>query len=129
MEKNNAIDTDKAPQAIGPYSQAMRAGELVFLSGQIPLTPAGELNNASFETEARQVMQNLTAVCQAAGGSLSDLVKLNVYVTDLSNFAELNAIMADYLSQPYPARAAIEVSALPRGVRVEIEGVMRLCVA
>jgi len=107
----------------------MRAGDLVFLSGQIPLTPEGELNNACFEDEANQVMQNLAVVCKAAGGGLDDLVKLNVYVTDLGNFAALNEIMAAYLSEPYPARAAVQVAALPRGVRVEIEGVMRLCAA
>lgn len=121
------IATDQAPQAIGPYSQAVCSGTLVFLSGQIPLSPAGELQNESFAVEAHQVMQNLAAVCKAAGGDLDQLVKLNVYVTDLANFATLNEIMASYLSQPYPARAAVQVAALPRGAQVEIEGIMQLC--
>ncbi|MFZ5467662.1 MAG: RidA family protein [Pseudomonadota bacterium] len=121
------IHTDKAPQAIGTYSQAVRVGETVYLSGQIALDPASmQMVQDSIETEIHQVFMNLRAVCEAAGGSLNDVVKLNVFLTDLSNFAIVNSIMAEYFEQPYPARAAVGVAELPRGARVEADGVMVL---
>ncbi len=114
-----------APEAIGPYSQAMAASGLLFLSGQIPLDPAtGEMVAGGFEAETRRAFDNLAAVCRAAGGTLDDLVKLNVYLTDLDNFAAFNEIAKQRLSEPYPARAAVGVAALPKGAQVEIEGVM-----
>ena len=118
------IQTDKAPQAIGVYSQAIEVPGLVFISGQIPLTPEGELNTASFQIEVEQVIANLQAICQQAGGSLNQIVKMTVLLTDLAKFAELNEIMANHFQKPYPARAAFEVSALPKGVGVEIEAIM-----
>lgn len=121
------IQTDRAPAAIGTYSQAVRAGDLVFLSGQIPLDPAtGELVGGDFEARARRVFENLKAVAEAAGGSLDDAVKLTVYLTDLANFATVNAVMASYFSEPYPARAAVGVAALPKGADVEAEAVLAL---
>lgn len=121
------IHTDRAPQAIGPYSQAIRAGDTVYLSGQIALDPKSmQLVNADIEQETRRVFENLKAVAEAAGGSLANAVKINVFLTDLSHFAKVNEIMASYISQPYPARAAIGVAQLPRGARVEIEGVLYL---
>ncbi|MEW5973429.1 MAG: RidA family protein [Pseudomonadota bacterium] len=121
------IHTDKAPQAIGTYSQAVRVGETVYLSGQIALDPATmQMVQDSIEAEIHQVFKNLRAVCAAAGGSLNDVVKLNVFLTDLSNFAIVNSIMAEYFEQPYPARAAVGVAELPRGARVEADGVMVL---
>jgi len=118
------IHTDTAPAAIGPYSQAVRAGNTVYLSGQIPLDPAtGEVVSGNFEARVRRILANLEAVCRAAGGDLGDLVKLNVYVTDLDRFGEVNEIMAEVLNEPFPARAAVQVSALPKGVDVEMEGV------
>ena len=124
-----SISTDNAPAAIGTYSQAIavEATTTVYLSGQIPLDPATmEIVSEQFAEQAHRVFQNLAAVADASGGSLSDCVKLNVYLTDLGNFAELNEIMADYFSAPMPARAAIQVSALPRGALIEIDGVMCL---
>jgi reactive intermediate/imine deaminase len=119
------IHSDAAPAAIGPYSQAVRAGELVFLSGQIPLDPATmELVGDDIASQARRVFDNLSAVSEAAGGSLADIVKVNVYLTDLGNFQAVNDIMAEYFSEPYPARAAVGVAALPRGAAVEVEAVM-----
>lgn len=121
------IQTDKAPQAIGTYSQAVKAGTTVYLSGQIPLVPATmEVISEDFAEQATQVFENLSAVCEAAGGSINDMVKVNIFLTDLGNFATVNEIMAKYFSQPYPARAAIEISALPKGVQIEIDGVMEL---
>lgn len=121
------IHTDKAPKAIGPYSQAVRAGNTVYLSGQIPLDPRTmELVTGDIEKEIRQVFENLKSVAEAAGGSLAKAVKVNVFLTDLANFAKVNDIMAQYCSQPYPARAAIGVAQLPRGARVEIECVLYL---
>jgi len=118
------IHTDSAPAAIGPYSQAVRAGNTVYLSGQIPLDPAtGEVVGGDFEARVRRILANLEAVCRAAGGDLGSLVKLNVYLTDLGRFAEVNEIMADVLDEPFPARAAVQVSALPKGVDVEMEAV------
>ena len=118
------ISTAKAPAAIGTYSQAVKVGDTTYLSGQIPLDPASMQLVAGFENQVRRVFDNLQAVCEAAGGSLNDLVKINVYLINLANFAKVNEIMASYFDEPYPARAAVGVSALPRGAEVEIEGVM-----
>jgi reactive intermediate/imine deaminase len=119
------ISTPRAPAAIGPYSQAVRAGGTVYLSGQIPLDPAtGELVQADIATEARRVFDNLQAVCEAAGGSMDDVARVGIYLTDLSDFAAVNAVMADYFAAPYPARSTIQVSALPRGARVEVDAVL-----
>jgi len=121
------IHTDRAPKAIGPYSQAVRAGNTVYLSGQIPLDPKTmELVTNDIEKEIRQVFDNLKAVAEASGGSLANAVKVNVFLTDLANFTKVNEIMAQYMTQPYPARAAVGVSQLPRGARVEIECVLVL---
>jgi reactive intermediate/imine deaminase len=121
------IQTQRAPQAIGPYSQAVRAGDTVYLSGQIPLDPETmQLVTGDIEAETRRVFENLKAVAEAAGGTLANAVKVNVYLTDLSHFAKVNDIMATYCSQPYPARAAVGVAQLPRGARVEIEAVLYL---
>jgi reactive intermediate/imine deaminase len=122
-----AINTANAPAAIGPYSQAVKSGNLVFLSGQIPLDPAtGQLVSGEIDAEIRRVFDNLKAVAAAAGGSLDDALKVNVYLTDLGHFATVNEIMAGYFTQPYPARAAVQVAALPRGARVEVECVLSL---
>jgi reactive intermediate/imine deaminase len=120
------ISTDAAPAAIGTYSQAVKVGNTVYLSGQIPLDPANMQLVEGFENQVRRVFDNLKAVCEAAGGSLNDLVKVNVFLIDLGHFAKVNEIMATYISQPYPARAAVGVASLPRGAQVEIEGVMVL---
>ena len=121
------IHTSHAPQAIGPYSQAVRAGDTVYLSGQIPLDPATmQLVSGDIEAEIRQVFENLKAVAEASGGSLANAVKVNVFLTDLAHFAKVNEIMATYCTQPFPARAAIGVAQLPRGARVEIECVLYL---
>jgi reactive intermediate/imine deaminase len=122
-----AISTPHAPAAIGPYSQAIKTGNLVFLSGQIPLDPAtGTLVSGDIDAETRRVFDNLKAVAAAAGGTLDNAVKVNIYLTDLAHFAKVNEIMATYFSQPYPARAAVQVAALPRGARVEVECVLGL---
>jgi reactive intermediate/imine deaminase len=122
-----AIQTPAAPAAIGTYSQAVRAGNLVFLSGQIALDPATmELVPGDVEAQTRRVFDNLAAVANAAGGSLADLVKLTVYLEDLGNFQTVNQVMAAYFREPYPARAALGVAALPRGAAVEVEAVMLL---
>ena len=119
---SHAVHTEKAPAAIGPYSQAIQVGNLLFLSGQIPLDPVTmELQNASFTEEVQQVFRNIEAVLVAAGCTLNDVVKFTVFLTDLSNFETVNEIMASKLSEPYPARSALQVSALPRGASVEIE--------
>lgn len=121
------VHTDAAPAAIGPYSQAVKAGNTVYLSGQIPLDPATmELVSDDVAAQARQVFKNLAAVCDAAGGGLGKIVRVGIYLTDLSRFAEVNAVMAEFFAAPYPARATIEVSALPRGARVEVDAVMVL---
>ena len=122
-----AIHTDAAPAAIGTYSQAIRTGDTVYLSGQIPLDPA-TMQIVSDDMEARivHVFENLKAVCEAAGGSLGDIVKLNIFLTDLGHFALVNEVMARYFQQPYPARAAIGVASLPRDAGVEMDGVMVL---
>lgn len=121
----HAIATEHAPAAIGPYSQAVRAGGTVYLSGQIPLDPAtGELVQADIATETRRVFDNLKAVCEAAGGSLDDVARIGIYLTDLSDFAAVNAVMADYFQAPYPARSTIQVAGLPKGARVEVDAVL-----
>ena len=120
------VNTANAPAAIGTYSQAVKAGTTVYLSGQIPLDPVTMTIVDGFENQVKRVFDNLKAVCNAAGGSLDDLVKVNVYLIDLSNFAKVNEIMATYFVAPYPARAAVGVAALPRGSLIEIEGVMVL---
>ena len=125
--KKEIINTDKAPAAIGAYSQAVKALNTVYISGQIPLDPITKvLVSADFSEQAHQVFANLIAVAQASGGTLDDAVKLTVYVTDLNNFPLLNAVMAAYLMQPFPARATVEVSALPLGALVEIDAVLCL---
>jgi reactive intermediate/imine deaminase len=120
-----AIHSDNAPAAIGPYSQAIQAGNLVFLSGQIPLVPATmEVIDGDFEARARQVFENLQAVAEAAGGSLNDVVKLTIFLTDLGNFATVNSVMESFFEQPFPARAAIGVASLPKGVDVEADAIL-----
>ena len=119
------ISTDNAPAAIGAYSQAVVASNHVYVSGQIPLDPAtGDIVSPNFADQARQVFRNLTEIAKAANASLDDAVKLTVYLTDLNDFAQLNEIMADFVSQPYPARAAVQVSALPKGAKIEIDAVL-----
>lgn len=122
-----SIQTPNAPAAVGPYSQAVRHGDLVFLSGQVALDPAtGALVSGDIGDQARQVFRNLQAVCQAAGGDLDGILKLNIYLTDLANFATVNEIMAATFAEPYPARATIGVAALPLGAEVEVEAVLGL---
>ncbi|MGB5707642.1 MAG: RidA family protein [Arenicellales bacterium] len=121
------IETDQAPSAIGTYSQAVKVDDTVYISGQIPLDPVTmELDDASFEVAAKRVFNNLKAIAEAAGGSLDDAVKLNISMTDLSNFATVNEIMAQFINEPYPARAAVGVASLPKGVPVEIEAILVL---
>jgi reactive intermediate/imine deaminase len=121
------IRTDRAPKAIGPYSQAVRAGNTVYLSGQIPLDPAtGELVTGDITVQTQRVFENLRAVCEAAGGSLSKLIRVGIYLTDLKNFTAVNAVMAEFCKEPYPARSTVEVSGLPRGAEVEIDAVLVL---
>jgi reactive intermediate/imine deaminase len=121
------ICTDQAPRAIGTYSQAVRVGDTVYLSGQIPLVPdTMELVEGAMEDQIRRVFDNLGAVAAAAGGGLSDIVKLNVFLTDLKDFAIVNQVMAGYFSEPFPARAAVGVAALPRGAAVEMDAIMVL---
>ena len=122
-----AIHTDDAPAAIGTYSQAIAVNDLVFLSGQIPLDPATmEVVDGDFEARARRVFDNLSAVAAAAGGTLDDVVKLTVFLTDLGNFATVNAVMEDYFRKPFPARAAVGVASLPKGVDVEADAILAL---
>ena len=121
------VSTDLAPKAIGTYSQAVRVGDTVYLSGQIPLVPETmELATGDMEAQVRQVFDNLKAVAEAAGGGLADLVKLNVYLIDLGHFPLVNQVMAEYFQEPYPARAAVGVAALPRASAVEMDGVLVL---
>lgn len=121
------IRTDQAPRAIGTYSQAVRVDRTVYLSGQIPLAPETmELVEGDMSAQIRRVFDNLRAVAQAAGGDLGDIVKLNVFLTDLNDFALVNQIMADYFQEPYPARAAIGVAALPKGAKVEMDAILVL---
>ena len=120
-----SIHSERAPQAIGPYSQAIRAGDTVYLSGQVPFDPATmQLVGGDIEAQTRRVFENLKAVAEAAGGSLAQAVKVNIFLTDLGHFAKVNEIMALYFPQPYPARAAVGVAQLPRGARVEAECVL-----
>lgn len=121
------ITTNQAPKAIGTYSQAVRAGDTVYLSGQIPLVPSSmELTQGDMRAQIAQVFDNLKAVAEAAGGTLAHVVKLNVYLTDLAHFPLVNEVMARYFSEPYPARAAVGVAALPKGAQVEMDAVMDL---
>ena len=121
------IRTDQAPEAIGTYSQAVKVGSTVYLSGQIALDPQSmTMVEGDTETEIRRVFDNIQAVARASGGSLDDLVKLNVFLVDLANFATVNQVMAEYFQQPYPARAAIGVASLPRGANVEMDGILEL---
>ena len=121
------IRTDAAPAAIGTYSQAVKIGTTVYLSGQIPLVPATmQMVSEDFSEQTHQVFKNLSAVCEAAGGTLNNMVKVNIFLTDLSQFATVNQIMSQYYQEPYPARAAVQVSALPRGAQIEIDGVMEV---
>ncbi len=125
MSSKQIINTENAPGAIGTYSQAVKTGNTVYISGQIPLDPATmEVVSDSFEAAAHRVFQNLAAVAEASGGSLGDAVKLNISMTDLGNFAAVNEIMMEYFSEPYPARAAVGVAALPKGVPIEIEAIL-----
>jgi reactive intermediate/imine deaminase len=124
MPNRSTIKTDTAPAAIGTYSQAVQVANTIYLSGQIPLDPETmTLVNATFEDEVHQVFKNLSAVLASAGGDLSNLVKLNIFMVDLANFATVNDIMAQYFDEPYPARAAVEVSGLPKGAQIEADGI------
>lgn len=121
------IQTDNAPKAIGTYSQAVRVEKTVYVSGQIPLDPISmQIVSEDFRAQTEQVLKNLSAVAEAAGGSLKDFVKINVYLTDLKDFGIVNEMMASFFTEPYPARAAVQISALPRGAKIEIEGVLFL---
>ena len=125
MPNKSIIHTDQAPAAIGTYSQAVKSGNTVYLSGQIPLIPETmEMVEGGFAEQAEQMFKNLSAVCEAAGGSLQDIVKLNIYLTDLANFPIINEVMGQFFQQPYPARAAVGISQLPKGSLVEADGVM-----
>jgi reactive intermediate/imine deaminase len=121
------IHSDDAPAALGTYSQAIKVGQFVFMSGQVPLVPATmEVVEGDFAARARQVFENLKAVAEEAGGSLNDAVKLTIFLTDLGNFATVNEVMAEYCDEPYPARAAVQVSALPKGVDIEADAILAL---
>ena len=124
--KKQAIHSERAPSAIGAYSQAVRAGDTVYLSGQIPLLPSTMEIAPGVDEQIHQVFRNLSAVAEAAGGNLDQVVKLTVYLTDLGHFARVNEIMAQYFDPPFPARAAIGVAALPKGAGIEVEGIMVL---
>ena len=125
--KREIIQTDRAPQAIGTYAQAVRSGNTVYMSGQIPLIPESmELVDGDMESQIRRVFDNLSAVAEAAGGSLADVVKLTVFLPDLGHFAIVNEVMAGYFQPPYPARAAVGVAALPKGAQVEMDAIMEL---
>jgi reactive intermediate/imine deaminase len=125
--QRKVIHTDKAPQAIGTYSQAVRVGDSVYLSGQIPLVPESmEMIEGNTEAQIRRVFDNLSAVATAAGGSLADIAKLNIFLTDLAHFPLVNQVMADYFQEPYPARAAVGVAALPKDAQVEMDAIMVL---
>lgn len=127
MAQKTIIQTDSAPKAIGTYSQAVKLGDTVYLSGQIPLVPETmEVISGDMEAQVRRVFDNLKAVAEAAGGSLADIVKLNIFLTDLSHFALVNEVMAEYFQQPYPARAAVGVASLPKDVPVEMDAIMVL---
>jgi len=123
----SVIHSDAAPAAIGTYNQAIKAGNTVYLSGQIPLVASTmEMVSEDFAEQAHQVFKNLCAVCEAAGGDINDMVKVNIFLIDLGHFATVNEIMAQYFTKPYPARAAVQVSALPKAAQIEIDGVMQL---
>ncbi len=125
--KKEIISTDNAPKAIGTYSQAVKVGDTVYLSGQIPLDPSTmNVVDGPFENHVRRVFDNLLAVAKAAGGDFTHIVKLNIYLTDLANFARVNEVMAEYFAEPYPARAAVGVKELPKGVAVEMDAVLVL---
>jgi len=127
MSNRQIISTNDAPAAIGTYSQAVKVGETVYMSGQIPLVPdTMEVVAGGFAEQAHQVFKNLSAVAEASGGSLATVAKLNIFMTDLSQFATVNEIMAQYFTAPYPARAAVEVSALPKGVMIEMDAILAL---
>ncbi len=127
MANKEIISTDQAPSAIGAYSQAVRSGNTVYISGQIPLDPKSmEVVTGGFEAEARQVFENLKAVAEAAGGSLDDVIRATIYMLDLENFVMVNEIMSEYFTAPYPARAAVGVAQLPKGVMVEIDAILDL---
>lgn len=127
MRKKEIISSTSAPQAIGPYSQAVKIGDTVYLSGQIPLIPETmELVNGDIKAQATQVFNNLSAVATAAGGSLADAVKVNISLTDLSDFVAVNEVMAGFFQQPYPARACVQVAALPKGSAIEVEVILSL---
>ena len=127
MVERNPINTPSAPKAIGPYSQAVKSGSLVFISGQIPLDPKTmELVGEDVVRQTHQVFKNLSAIAKASGGYLVDIVKMTIYLTNLDNFSKINEIMASYFQEPYPARATIEVSALPKAALVEVEAILAL---
>ena len=127
MAKRSIIQTERAPKAIGTYSQAVRVGDTVYMSGQIPLDPdTMEVVAGGVRDQARQVFTNLREVARAAGGGLEDIVKLNVYLVDLGEFATVNEVMAEFFAEPYPARAAVGVASLPKGVGIEVEGTLVL---
>lgn len=127
MTQKRIISTTSAPAAIGPYSQAVQVGDLVFLSGQIPLDPQSmEVVTGCIEVQAIRVLDNMKAVASASGGQLQDIVKLTIFLTDLADFAVVNETMKGYFSEPYPARSTVQVSALPKGVNIEIEAIMAL---
>ena len=127
MIERNPINTSGAPKAIGPYSQAVKSGSLVFISGQIPLDPKTmELVGEDVVRQTHQVFKNLSAIAKASGGNLVDIVKMTIYLTNLDNFSKINEIMASYFQEPYPARATIEVSALPKAALVEVEAILAL---
>jgi reactive intermediate/imine deaminase len=121
------IFTNNAPKAIGPYSQAIQWGDVVFVSGQIPLIPSsGELNNKTFNDQASQVIDNLEAICKEAGGDLNNILKLTIYLTDLTKFDAVNEIMSKRFSEPFPARATLEISKLPKGVDIEVDAILSI---
>ena len=121
------ISTNKAPAAIGPYSQAIQWGDVVFISGQVAFIPStGELNNNTFEREVNQVIDNLDAICKEAGGSLDNILKLSIFLTDLSNFDAVNDLMKQRFSEPFPARSTIEVSRLPKDVNIEMDAILSI---
>ena len=121
------ISTNKAPSAIGPYSQAIQWGDVVFISGQVAFIPStGELNNNTFENEVNQVLDNLDAICKEAGGSLDHILKLSIFLTDLSNFDTVNNLMKERFSEPFPARSTIEVSRLPKDVNIEMDAILSI---
>ena len=121
------ISTNKAPAAIGPYSQAIQWGDVVFISGQVAFIPgSGELNNNTFEDEVNQVIDNLDAICKEAGGCLDNILKLSIFLTDLSNFDAVNSLMKERFSEPFPARSTIEVSRLPKDVNIEMDAILSI---